>query len=572
MMRSDLQLGPVIRWLETQPFILLFLVVAAGYALGRIKLNGISLGATASSLLIALGLGLLGIAVGARISIPDLASNIFFNLFMFAVGLKVGPQLLSGLRRDAGKLIFFGLAIPFASAGLTLAMRALVHLPPGLLPGILAGSNTATPGLGAAQAAYATMHGPQHAATVANLSTAFAFSYCGSLILFVMFMKLPDLLGRNTSRAARVFEAQLRGTLLEPPPGTGGEFLGTPLPLAHRSYRLETSAPVGNQLGELRETYPLVSIERILRGGRVLVPTDDLVLQPHDTLALYGPISRLLLAASVIGPEVDVPELRDTSSQTADVVAHHDGALGQTLRALAENAGHGLYLNAMSRGGAEIPHGPESVIARGDVLRVTGAKWRIDALEAHVGRVVRPGVGTDLVTLALGLAAGGALGAVTIPVGALRLTIGSAVGLLLVGIVLGLLRTRNPALGGPFPEPARQLLEDLGLNVFVAVLGLNAGAGVVQTLAAGALGQILIGALVVGFIPPIVAWVIGATVFKMNDALLLGAVAGGRCCGPGLRVAQEVSDSTVPAISHPLTFALSNIVLTIGSYLVAMIG
>jgi putative transport protein len=572
MMRSDLQLGHVIRWLGTQPFILLFLVVAAGYALGRIKIKGISLGATASSLMIALGLSLLGTTVGAKISIPDLASTIFFNLFMFAVGMKVGPQFLSGLRRDAGKFIFFGLAIPFASAGLMLAMRALVHLPPGLLPGILAGSNTATPGLGAAQAAYSTVAGPQRAAAVANLSTAFAFSYCFSLILFVILMKLPDVVGRNTPRAARAFEAQLRGALSDPLPGTGGEFLGTPLPVAHRSYQLEMTAPVGHHLGEMRRTYPLVSIERILRGGRVLLPTDDLVLQPHDTLALYGPISRLLLAASVIGPEVDVPELRDAGSQTADVVAHHDEAVGQTLRALAENAGHGLYLNAMFRGGTEIPHGPETVIARGDVLRVTGAKWRIDALETHVGRVVRPSVSTDLVTLALGLAAGGALGAVTIPIGALKLTVGSAVGLLIVGIVLSLLRTRQPALGGPFPEPARQLLEDLGLNVFVAVLGLNAGAGVVQTLAGGALGPILIGCLVVGFIPPIIAWVIGVTVFKMNDALLLGAVAGGRCSSPGLRVAQEVSDSTVPAISYPVTFAISNIVLTIGSYLFAMIG
>jgi putative transport protein len=572
MMRGDLQLAHVIRWLGGQPFILLFLVVAAGYALGRVKVKGVNLGATASSLLIALGLSLLGTTVGAKISIPDLASTIFFNLFMFAVGMKVGPQFLSGLRRDAGKFIFFGLFIPFASAGLMLAMRALVDLPPGLLPGILAGSNTATPGLGAAQAAYSTAGGPRHAEAVANLSTAFAFSYCISLILFVMLMKLPDLLGRNTPRAACAFEAQIRGALSDPLPGTGGEFLGAPLPVAHRSYQLEQTAPVGHRLEEMRRTYPYVSIERILRGGRVLAPTDDVVLQPHDTLALYGPIARLLLAASVIGPEVDVPELRDTGSQTADVVAQHDAAVGQTLRALAEDVGHGLYLNAVFRGGAEIPHGPETVVARGDVLRVTGAKWRIDALESRVGRVVRPSVSTDLVTLALGLAVGGALGAVTIPIGALKLAIGSAVGLLLVGIVLSVLRTRQPGLGGPFPEPARQLLEDLGLNVFIAILGLNAGAGVAQTLAGGALGPIVVGCLVVGFIPPVVAWVIGMVVFKMNDALLLGAVAGGRCSSPGLRVAQEVSESTVPAISYPVTFAISNVVLTLLTYVFAMFG
>jgi putative transport protein len=149
--------------------------------------------------------------------------------------------------------------------------------------------------------------------------------------------------------------------------------------------------------------------------------------------------------------------------------------------------------------------------------------------------------------------------------------VGSAVGLLLVGIVLSILRTRQPGLGGPFPEPARRLLEDLGLNVFVAVMGLNAGSGVVKALSGGALAPILIGTLVVGFVPAVVAWVVGAFAFKMNGALLLGAVAGGRCNSAGLRAAQETSRSNVPALSYPVTFALSNVVLTTMTYVFAMI-
>jgi putative transport protein len=146
------------------------------------------------------------------------------------------------------------------------------------------------------------------------------------------------------------------------------------------------------------------------------------------------------------------------------------------------------------------------------------------------------------------------------------------VGLLLVGIALSVLRTRQPGFGGPFPEPARQLLEDLGLNVFIAVLGLNAGAGVAHALSGGALTPILIGCLVVGFVPAIVAWFIGAFVFKMNDALLLGAVAGGRCNSAGMHAAQESARSNVPAISYPVTFAISNVVLTVTSYVFALLG
>ncbi len=561
----------LLTWLGGQSFILLFLVVAAGYAFGRVKIKGIGLGTTASSLVIALGVSLWGASVGAKIAVSPMASTIFFNLFMFSVGMKVGPQFLAGLKHDAGKFIFFGLAIPLLSAGLALAMRALVHLQPGMLPGLLAGSTTASPGLGGAEAAYAAA-GAGRADAIANLSTAFAFSYCISMIAFIVFMKLPDLLGRDTPGAARRLEAQIRGGMSSPLPGTADEFLGGPLPVARRAYQIESARLVGHRLGELRRTYPLIAIERVLREGKLFDPVDDVVLQPHDTLALYGRVTLLLRAATAIGPEVDVPGLCDIGSETADVVAHNKTGIDRTLQDLAGDIGHGLYLNAMFRGGQEIPHGPETVVRRGDVLRVTGAKWRINSLEATIGKVIRPSVSTDIVTLALGLALGSALGAVTIPLGAVKVAVGSAVGLLMVGILLSILRTRQPGLGGPFPEPARQLLEDLGLNIFIVVLGLNAGPGVAKAIAGGGLVEIVVGSLVIGLVPGVLCWLVGAYVFKMNDALLLGAIAGGRCNSAGMRVAQEASQSTVPAISYPVTFAISNVVLTVLSYVYALIG
>ena len=561
----------VLAWLSRQPFILLFLVVAAGIALGRVKIKGVGLGATASSLIIALAVSVLAAGRGVKIAVPELAGTIFFNVFMFSVGMKVGPQFLAGLKRDAGKFVFFGLFMPVAAIGLMLALRALMPLAPGLLPGILAGSNTATPGLGAAQAAYEARHVANSAETLANLSTSFAFAYCLSTVLFVLFAKLPDLFGRDTARAAREFEQRLHQPSSAPLPGAADEFMGGPLPVARRSYQLEKPEPVGHRLGELRRTYPLVAVERVLRGGQLLDAGDDVVLQPHDTLALYGRVPRLLNAASVIGPEVDVPELGDIGSETVDVVAQRGDGVDKTILALASDVGHGLYLNAMFRGGVQIPTGPDTVVRRGDVVRVTGSRWRIKTLEAHMGRVVRPSVSTDIVTLALGVSAGSLLGAVTIPIGGLKLAMGSAVGLLLVGILLSILRTRQPGFGGPFPEPARQLLEDLGLNVFVVVMGLNAGSGVLKALSAGALAPILIGTVVVGFLPEILAWIVGAFLLLIIGELLLGAVAGGRWYSAGLRAAQETSQSNVPALSYPVTFAISNVVLTIATYIFALI-
>jgi putative transport protein len=135
-----------------------------------------------------------------------------------------------------------------------------------------------------------------------------------------------------------------------------------------------------------------------------------------------------------------------------------------------------------------------------------------------------------------------------------------------------MLRTYNPALGGPYPEPARQMIEDVGLNVFVAILGINSGAGVIEAVESGALVSILVGCAVVGVVPATLVWFIGRYALRMNLAMLLGAVAGARSNSAAMRAAQDASRSTVPAIAYPVTYAISSVVLTVLAYAVAMLG
>src|SRR5205814_2623453 len=119
----------------------------------------------------------------------------------------------------------------------------------------------------------------------------------------------------------------------------------------------------------------LIAVERILRGGRVLEARDEVVIEPGDTLALYGRIPRLIAAGPRIGPEVDAPTMGDFGAETVDVVVNRLGPEGRLLLDLAGDVGHGLVLNAMFRAGEEIPFGAETVVRKGDVLRVTGSRW-----------------------------------------------------------------------------------------------------------------------------------------------------------------------------------------------------
>ena len=570
----------ILKGLSSQPFVLLFLLVAGGYALGRLKVKGVSLGATASTLVLSLAISLWAArSFDIRFEIPEFASTVFFNLFMFSVGMKVGPQFISGLRRDAKQFLFMGLFIPLLSLGLIFLIKVVYHPAPGIIPGIFAGANTATPGLGAAQAAYhggaaKLPPGASVADAVANLSTAFAFAYCISMVLFIMVTKLPDLFGANTKAAAKSFEAAInRGGHAELP-GSAQEFFSTSVAIPTvglRTYEIDLPDVVGVPLKNLRQQFPRIAVESIVRGDKVIEPADQIMLETRDKVTLSGEIPVLLAAGSHIGPEIYDRVARDFRAQTVDVVIA-DRAAGRTLGDLAKDAGHGLYLNAMFRGGEEIPSGPATILQRGDVLRVTGNQFRIRNLEKEGVRVIRPSLATDIVTLALGLAIGALIGTVTIPLGAIHIAVGSAVGLLLVGIALSTIRTRYPQFGGPYPEPARQLIEDLGLNVFIAILGINSGAGVLKAISQGAIGPVIVGCLVVGFVPAILAWLVGSRLLKMNLALLMGAVAGGRCNSAGMRASQEATQSNVPAISYPVTFAISNIVFTLLSYVMAMMG
>jgi putative transport protein len=568
--------GIVVRFLGREHFILLFLVMAGGYLLGKVTVKGITMGPAAGSLVIAIGLSSWASARhGIHFELPPFASALFFNLFMFAIGVKVGPQFLPGLGRGAKNYVLLAVFVPIVAFGLALALGALVAPPPGVTVGLFAGANTATPALAAATAAIESgaahlPEGTDMKAALLDMSTAFACSYCVSSVVFVVFIKvLPGLFGQSPTKDAREVERELSAATAPLPGGSAG-FSSGALPAQQRTYLVEHSDFVGKSLGDLRREKSSLAIERIERGGEFVPLTDECVLMPGDHVSLFGRVPLLLEAAPRLGREVHDPGAPPMELQTVEVIQTNPAVLGRKLVELSEDVGHGLFLNAMFRAGEEIPLGSEVTIQKGDVLRVTATPQRLARLESRLGPVVHASLSTDLFTLALGLSLGALLGAITVPLGSVQFSLGS-LALLLVGMALSTLRARNPALGGPFPEPARQLLEDLGLNVFVIILGLGSGAGLTRAIEVGAFFPLLLATLAVGLIPPLSAWALGLWGMKMHSSELLGAVAGARCSGSALRSAQEACQSTVPAIAYPVTYSLANLLFTLLTYVLVLL-
>ena len=204
------------------------------------------------------------------------------------------------------------------------------------------------------------------------------------------------------------------------------------------------------------------------------------------------------------------------------------------------------------------------------MLFVAGLKSGVDKVAAAMGKVARPSTATDLLTLSLGMILGFLIGAIAFPIAGSKVGLGNAGGLLVSGIIVSSAVSRLRFFGNT-PNAARNILEDLGLVVFIAIVGINAGAGLISQLT----GSVALYIFIAGFIctarfPPFIVWAIGYHLLKINPAVLMGGVAGARShSGPAREAAKEIG-SSVPWIGFPVGYAVSGVLLTVFGY-VAMV-
>jgi putative transport protein len=310
-----------------------------------------------------------------------------------------------------------------------------------------------------------------------------------------------------------------------------------------------------------------VSIEQLRRADRWLTPDDTVRFEPGDGVVVAAPLAAQVRVGEALGPEVPDADARSRMPMhTVDVVISRRDAAGRSVADLLARLG-GLYPNAVFRAGEELP--PAAALKVGDVIRVTGTEPNIARLGASVGQVIRSTHSSDVLTLAIGLLVGAALGAIPVPLFGVRVSFGAAA-VLITGILFGWLKTRHPALGGPISEGGRRLLEEMGLNVFTSVLAVNSGLAVYQVMTEGPVVSLLISCLLVSAVPALIAWWIGRHLLKINPALLMGAIAGARQNTSSMQAAQELTASAVPGIGYPVPLAITTVALSVIAYFLAL--
>jgi putative transport protein len=578
--------GGLLDFLGSQPFVLLFLTLALGTRLGRQPLGFIKLGSTAGTLLVGILISLAAnLGYGITYEVPALLTTVFLNLFMFAVGLKVGPQFFAGLRLDGLKFVTISLLVVGLNFAAVFILSKTLGLAPGFATGIIAGSMTDTAVIGAASGAvqsgsYQPPAGITAAGVMGNVAAGYAIIYLFSLIGVILLIRyLPRLFAVDVAAAAREAEDSYGGGENRLPfSGTEAAYRLPTLKVDVRAYRVENPSCIGVALSEFSAKYA-VPILQLLRGERTIDFEADPVLQEGDIVTVVTDAARLIQhGTQVIGPEVADERARTLDLEVADLVITRKEFSGLTILEGAERMRKALFPKAgevarifhplgILRAGDSLPVYPTTKLERGDIIRVLGPRRRIDQAGKIVGALVRYSTASDVLSMAIGLALGYVFGYLSIRIGAIPISLGTPAGVMLAGIVMSTLRSRNPLFGGPISEGARSLLQDLGLDLFIAVIALNTAPNVAAAFTGGGVLGILIIGILSALLPPLVAWLVGWKVLKLNTAVLLGAISGARFCTPAMQAAQEACGRAIPAVGYPVPYAVAAVMVLIAGFL-----
>ncbi len=556
----------VFQFLSANPFLLLFLTVGLAVWIGRFSVKGYGLGMVAAAVVVGVALATWASVYGVKLQLDNFAKSLMYYLFMYGVGLRVGPSFFNSLKKDGLTFTILAVVCSVLGLGLVVILGRMFGLPAGAAGGILAGSQTMSAAIGTAemavtQGAYKVPAGVTAEGVSAMIALGYGISYIWGTVGIILICKyLPKWWGVDARAAATQYEKEHGVPNLDDAGITGYR------PAGLRAYRLENKQTAGKTIAVFRKEHPEYRVLNVVRGEEALGASADLVMQVGDVVALGGQLEHLTAKMGLLGPEVAHLKTLSIPLDQAEILVTDKSLEGRALKEFRheEFAGQ-LQVLRMERGGVPIPLGADTQLHRFDVLFVAGLKSAVEEVAARLGKVARPSTGTDLLTLSVGMILGLLIGGINVPMAGFSVGLGNAGGLLLSGIIVSSAVSRLRFFGST-PNAARNILEDLGLVTFVGIVGINAGASLLAQLT----GVVALKIFLVGFIactiPPFVTWALGYHLFKVNPAVLMGGVAGARShSGPCREAAKEIG-SSVPWVGFPVGYAVSGVLLTVFGY------
>lgn len=522
--------------------LLLFLVAAVGYPLGRIRIRGSSLGVAAVLFT--------GIAFGSlhpHLKLPEIVYVLGLALFVYTIGLASGPAFVASLREDGVRNNLLIIALLAFAALLTFGAQRLLGLGGTVAAGLFAGSLTNTPALAGALETIKHIAAPEVveqllAEPVVGYSVAYPMGVMGVVLAISLAQKLWRIDYAEEGKRLRIAGSATDGLV--------SRTIRVTWPEAGR----QTIAALARQ-----EKWDVI-FGRIRRGDAYLLAGPQVRLQPGDLVVAVGTGAELDRVAAVLG-EPSAEEIATDRSEFdyRRIFVSNPRVAGRRLGSLDLFERFGATVTRVRRGDDDfLPH-DDMVLELGDRVRVVTHRERMGEVTAFFGDSYRAVSEVDILTFSLGLALGLLLGIVPIPLpGGVTFKLGFAGGPLIVALVLGTLG-RSGGMVWSLPYSANMTLRQIGLVLFLAGIGTRAGYGFVSTLAKGGGLAIFAAGAVITCVTALTALFVGHRLLKIPMSILIGMVAGLQTQPAVLGYALEQTGNDLPNIGYASVYPVATI-------------
>lgn len=556
----------IISTLQEHPELAVFLTLAIGFAIGYIRIGTFKIGAV-------LGTLFAGVLIGqAGVSVPAIVKIIFFDLFLFATGYKVGPQFFRGLKKDALPQLALTVVICTSCLLLAVVVSKFMGYDVGTAAGMLAGAFTESTVIGTASQAIQMLRIPEDQKTemINNIPVAYAVTYLiGTTTVLWFLSSLAPRMMKVNLREASIELGKKLSDKTEMEPSMESAFQEWSI----RVFKVNEEKWEGKTISFFEECFAgaRLFVQRIKHGEEIIEPSQDTIIHTGDLIAVMARRSVIIQNLASIGTEVIDKELLEFQMVFRDILVSKKEARDKTLAYLAIHYGRGIVLRKLIRSGQEMPFGPDTTVQRGDVLRIYGRTEDIEKASKHLGFLEPVSPASDMIFIGLGIFLGGILGLLAVNIGGILLTLTTSGGALIMGLVFGWLHSRTRIVGR-IPDAALWVFDNVGLATFIGIVGLSAGPSFISGLKETGAG-IIISGLIVAVLPHIIGIYFGKYVLKMNPVIMLGAQSGAGTTTSALKAVQDAAGSKFPVLGYTIPYALGNILLTAwGPVIVAMMS
>jgi putative transport protein len=519
----------------------LSIVAAVGLSLGSLGVRGIRLGA-AGVLFAGIFFGQLGMHIDERIL--EFVRDFGLLLFVYTVGLQVGPGFFSSVKQRGLQLNALGAAIVLLGGVMVAGFRFLFHFAVPVIGGLFAGATTNTPSLAAAQAALQNVTSP-NPGSGDLLGMAYAVAYPFGIVGIILTMLLVRrIFSINVELETR--NVELSATISERTPDYIDLEVTNPNVVGLALRNLPFAAEAG------------VVFSRLLRAGTVTVPEDDSVVRLGDGLRLVGPKAKLLEFEPIIGRKSSI----DIKSVPSELTTEHlyvtkRQVLGKSLGELNFERAYGAVVTRVTRADVEFAANDSVRLQFGDFLFVVGSEAgvvRVGELVGNTPKVLdHPHVLPVFVGILLGVILGGL--PIVLPWMPAPVRLGLAGGPLIVALILSQVGRIGPLIW--YLSPAANLvLREIGIVLFLACVGLKSGSRFLEVLLSGSGFYWMAAGAVLTFVPLMLVGLVARKFFKLDYPTLCGVLAGSMTDPPALAFATSITKSDQPLVAYAAVYPL----------------